>query len=137
MKSFREYVRDGKVKTGQTSSAEADSLRKQAVNRFEQEIQNVEINDKNATFKFEGAYEVLRQLLQSFMAEEGYKPYSHEAIIAYSKENGLISEKEADELDRYRRLRNDIRYRGETTNLKRAKRIVELAETKLKELVNY
>lgn len=137
MKKFEEFVEEGKVRTGQPSPAEADSLSRQAIKRFEQEIKDIEITEDNATFKFEDAYEVLRQVLQSHMAREGYKPYSHEAIIVFALEKDLLTEKEADELDRCRKMRNDIRYRGESTNPKRAERIVNLAEKKLRELTDY
>jgi len=101
------------------------------VTRFEQQVQNNEINSKNSTFIFEDAYESLRQYLQSFMAENGYKPYSHEAIISYSLENEKLSKSEANKLDQFRKLRNDIRYRGETSNQQKAKLIKQLAKKKL------
>lgn len=62
------------------------------------------------------------------MAEEGYKPYSHEALIPYSKEKNYLTKSEANKLDKFRKIRNDIRYRGETAQKDRAIEIIELAE---------
>ncbi len=131
MKRFEEYVEDGEVKTGSASPAEADSLRRQARARFREEIEEEEITRGNATFKFEDAYEALRQFLQSFMAEEGYKPYSHEAIIAFALEREILTRGEANRMDKFRKVRNDIKYRGETTNVDRAKEMISLAREKL------
>lgn len=133
MKRFEEYIESGDVRTGSPSPSEAESLREQAKHRFQEEIEKAEMTESNATFKFESAYEALRQFLQSFLAGEGYKPYSHEAIIAYAHENGLLTDGEADRLDRFRKLRNDIKYRGETANLERAEAMIELARSKLQE----
>ncbi len=127
MKSFEEYLKEGKVRTGSSSKSEAKSLKKQAENRFKQQIGKSELTEENATFKFEDAYEALRQRLQSFMAEQGYKPYNHEAIIAYAKENNILTEAEANKINQFRKLRNDIRYRGETTQKERAEEIIKLA----------
>ena len=132
MKDFETFLEEEKVKEKSGSPAEARSLRVQAINRFEHQIENAELSKENATFRFEDAYEALRQYLQSFMAEDGYKPYSHEAIIAYSLENDSLNKSEANKLDQFRKLRNDIRYRGETSNMKQAEQMIELAEKKLK-----
>lgn len=128
MKEFKYYVESGQVKKKSSSPSEARSLRVQARERFKHRVQDEELTKKNSTFLFEDAYEALRQHLQSFMAEDGYKPYSHEALIAYSKENDFLSKSEANKLDRYREIRNDIRYRGETAQKERAAEIIELAQ---------
>ncbi|MFB6200262.1 MAG: hypothetical protein ABEJ83_05235 [Candidatus Nanohaloarchaea archaeon] len=128
MKKFQDYLEEGQVRKDTGSTAEADSLRKQAVKRFEQQIKKTELTEDNATFKFEDAYEATRQYLQSFLAEQGYKPYSHEAIIAYAKENSIITEKEANQLNQFRKLRNDIKYRAEQTNTEKTRQIIKITQ---------
>lgn len=128
MKEFEYYIESGQVKEKSSSPSEARSLRVQARERFKHRVQDEELTRKNSTFLFEDAYEALRQYLQSFMAEDGYKPYSHEALIAYSKENDFLSKSETNRLDRYRKIRNDIRYRGETAQKERTAEIIELAQ---------
>lgn len=103
----------------------------QATTRFEQQVQNKKITPKNSTFIFEDSYESLRQYLQSFMAENGYKPYSHKAIIAYSLKKEKLSKSEANKMNQFRKLRNDIKYRGETSNQQKAEQMIKLTEKKL------
>jgi hypothetical protein len=132
MRDFESFLEEGKVKEKSGSPAEARSLRVQALKRFEQQVESPELTNDKATFMFEDAYEALRQYLQSFMAEEGYKPYSHEAIIAYSVENGFLSKAQANSVNQFRKLRNDIRYRGETSSIEKAESMIELAKSILK-----
>lgn len=131
MREFQSYVEEGKVKEQSANHGEARSLRVQAVTRFEQQIQNKEITPENSTFIFEDAYESLRQYLQSFMAEKGYKPYSHEAIIAYASREEKLSESESNKMNQFRKLRNDITYRGETSTEAKAKEMKQMARKKL------
>ncbi len=66
----------------------------------------------NASFFFKAAYDCRRSALQSFLARDGLKPYSHEAIIQYAQEQGFLDRRSALRTDRYRLLRHDIEYRA-------------------------
>lgn len=127
MKEFDYYIESEQVKVKSSSPGEARSLRVQARERFKHRVKDENVTKENSTFLFEDAYEALRQYIQSFMAEDGFKPYSHEALIAYSKENNYLSESEANKLDKFRKIRNDIRYRGETAQKDRTVEIIKLA----------
>lgn len=127
MQSFESYVRRGKVKEVAEDPGEAENLIKYALEDFDQ-IETENITDKNASMKVKNVYDCLRRALQSFLAMEGYNPYSHEAIIAYALENDIVSKEEANKLDKYRKLRNDISYNAERANSKEAEDIVSFAE---------
>jgi hypothetical protein len=133
MKDFSFYVEKGDVKERSASPSEARSLRVQAQERFNHQVKDREITKSNSTFIFEDAYEAIRQYLQSFMAENGFKPYSHEAVLAFALENKHITDSEASKMDQSRKIRNDIKYRGETAQKERTKEIVELTEKIIKE----
>ncbi|NOZ80960.1 MAG: hypothetical protein GXP63_04770 [DPANN group archaeon] len=113
MKSFTAYLEEKKVRKISPDPAEADSLLKQSEARLK-DLKNLPLSEETAPFRFESAYEVLREVLQSFLAAAGYKPYSHEAILAFGKEQGILSLSEFERSDRYRQIRNDINYRGKT-----------------------
>lgn len=70
------------------------------------------VDNNNATFIFEGAYEVMRECAQCLMFAEGYKSESHEATIAfvYDRFRSYFNEKLIFDLDRFRRARNDAMY---------------------------
>tara|TARA_Y100000310_G_C20693849_1_gene824109 strand:- start:1992 stop:2417 length:426 start_codon:yes stop_codon:yes gene_type:complete len=127
MKTLKEYIGGNEVKTGSPDSAEATSLMEQALARLN-DLLALPLGENNASFRFESAYECVREALQSFMAKEGLKPYSHEAIFAYAKERELIGEGEMINLDRYRDKRNDINYRGEKINVEEAREIISFAK---------
>ena len=127
MKTFKEYLSEKKVKAQSPDPAEAESLLKQAQARLA-DLLTLSLNEKNASFRFESAYECLREAVQSFMAREGDKPYSHEAVVVYSYEKSLLNEKEAISFDRYREKRNDLNYRGQKLTLEEAKEIITFAK---------
>ena len=62
------------------------------------------------------------------MAENGFKPYSHEAIFVFAKENKLLSISEFEKGNRYREIRNDINYRGKKVIKSEAEEIIEFVK---------
>ena len=128
MKTFREFLLEKKVKKEIVDIAEAASLLKQAQERL-QDLLTLPLSESNASFRFESAYESIREALQSFLAREGYKPYSHEAIIVFALEHHLLNDQEAASLDRYREKRNDINYRGQKVLVIEAQEIISFAKS--------
>jgi len=103
MKSFIEYLKEKKVQKQSPDPAEARSLFLQAEARLT-DLKSLPIHETNASFRFEAAYEAIREALQAFLAREGYKPFSHEAVFAFAFESKLLSEKEMHRVDLYREI---------------------------------
>jgi len=135
MKTFIEYVKEKKVKRMSPDPAEAKSLIIQATERLT-DLLSLPLNDNNASFRFESAYECIREAIQSKMALEGFKPYSHEAIVAFASERKLLNEMDSINLDRYREKRNDINYRGQKVIVDEAKEIISFAKKVVLKLKN-
>ncbi len=133
MKVFIEFVKEGKVLKESSDPAEARSLFFQAQQRLK-DLLSLPLNDQNASFRFESAYEVLREALQSFLALAGYKPYSHEAIFAFARGELLISEAEFQRIDRYREMRNDLNYRGKPLIVAEAQELISFSKQMLSRL---
>lgn len=127
MKHFQEFISSGKVQKRNIEPAEARSLFSQAQERLA-DLKTLPLHDKNASFRFEDAYEVLREALQAFLALEGYKPYSHEAVFCFAFERHLISEAEYYKLDRFREIRNDINYRGKLVTVNDTQELLHSVE---------
>ena len=75
----------------------------------------------------------------SVLYQEGFKSFSHEASIAYLLNKGF-SESEISEFDRFRRIRNGIKYYGGDCDATDAKAAIALAERvigKVKELLRF
>src|SRR3989339_1087235 len=85
IRPFNFYIESRKVVKQKPENNVAISLLKKAKERFGY-IETQEIKDGNSFIIFENLYESLREATQSLLAIEGYKPYSHEAIIAFLKE---------------------------------------------------
>jgi hypothetical protein len=94
---FSEHIRLKKVKKGKAYPYMARELMQTAREEINL-ILLVEISDANSSFYFKGVYGCLIAALQSFMSLEGYKPYSHEAIIQFGLENGIIDQKNASKI---------------------------------------
>lgn len=84
-------------------------------------MEKLGINDDTSTDYLENVYEAWKMFLQSLMALEGFKPYSHEAIIAFAMDELEMDMIDANALNRYRKLRNDIAYRGGNRNNRRSR----------------
>lgn len=96
------------------------------------------MTEENADLVLEDAYEAIREMIDAFLVKKGFKSYSHEASIAYAQENLDISEAEASKLDKFRKLRNDSKYRGEDVKksegqdcLQTAKKLIPRLEDEL------
>lgn len=127
MKTFDDCLREGKVQRRSPNPAEARSLLSQSKDRFS-DLKNLPLNENNASFRFEDAYEAIREALQSFLSLEGYKPYSHEAVFSFALERSLLSEADAARADRYREIRNDINYKGKKVTAEETKEVIMFAE---------
>lgn len=68
------------------------------------------INEDNSPFLFEDIYEVMRECIHCLMAANGYKPYSHEATVAFLEEyyKSYFGEKLVEAFNRYRIIRNNM-----------------------------
>ncbi len=128
MKSFQDYLKEKKVHKKTIELAEARSLIRQAKERLT-DLGDLPLTERNAAFRFEDGYEILREALQAFLALEGYKPYSHEAVFAFALERRFLSEAEFHKVDRYREIRNDINYRGKIVTVEETEELISLVRT--------
>lgn len=126
--SFKNYLNGGYVKRKTSDSEEAKALLEKAKNRLEY-TKSREVNDKTSQFVLEDAYEAIRESAQALMSIKGFKPYSHEATIAFIKEfySSDFNEEEVHKFDRFRQLRNDSVYKAEIISNQDAKSSVLFA----------
>lgn len=113
IKEFQYYLNNNLAKKASTDKGEAEALINKAEGRLEFSIKARELNENTAPYIFEDIYECLREAAQSLMSLEGYKPYSHEALISFLKEFFDFPESYTASFNRYRILRNKTVYRGE------------------------
>ena len=130
IKPFEQYVLDGSVEKQLPDIQEAHALMSKAEKRLKYISQN-KITEDYAEFAFEDAYDVMREAAQSLMSITGYKPLSHEAIIAYLRDKEQISQSYIDAFDRFRKLRNKSLYEAQNVSATKAEEAVAFATTLL------
>jgi len=69
----------------------------------------------------------MREAADAVLYKEGYKSYSHEASIIYLLSK-RIDDQDIREFDRFRKIRNGIKYYGENCNHSDAKLAIALAD---------
>lgn len=86
-------------------------------------LDNLETSENSARKIVTNYYDILRSILESMAALDGYKVYSHEAFTYYLKEKN--EEALSAKFDRLRKIRNGINYYGNSISVDEAKEIVE------------
>jgi hypothetical protein len=79
-------------------------------------IDHVTIKDENAKYIFETNYDILRTCAECLMKADGYNtkaPNTHEISVAFIKDKYRdFGESLVDDFNRYRRMRNESKYRA-------------------------
>lgn len=127
IKEFSYYLETAAVKKKTPNKIMAESLLKKADIRFARIKKDV-IDAAGASIILEDAYEAIREAAQSLMEIAGFKPYSHDALIAFLKSRQLLNLPELGELDRYRILRNESVYEAKEFSVETCKEAVIFAE---------
>src|SRR3989344_871995 len=74
--------------------------------------EEVKINENTATLVFREIYESIRQLGDAKSWILGYEPLNHEVSIEILKEFDIKDKVKLNSLDRIKKIRHDINYRG-------------------------
>lgn len=90
---------------------------------------------KKPKYILENAYEAMREAADALLYSEGYKSYSHQASIAFLSEK-RFSESELNEFDRFRKMRNGIKYYGKDCSKEDADTAIKLAGIIIEKIKN-
>lgn len=96
------------------------------------------LDKAKSKYTLENAYESMREAADAMLYADGFKSFSHEASIAYLAKKGF-SESDIMELDRFRKIRNGIKYYGEGCEDSDVQLAVKLADrivTKIKSIID-
>ena len=133
IKPFRFYIAENLFKKSVPNISMATSLLQKAEIRLRR-IAREKISDSESSIVFEDIYESLREASQSLMEIGGYKPYSHEALISFLKEQKLLDDEKTNILDNYRVLRNNSVYKAEKVSLEKCKEALAFAKLVLPQI---
>ena len=77
-------------------------------------------------YVLENAYEAMREAADSLLYHDGFKSFSHEASIVYLLKKGF-NEHDVSEFDRFRKIRNGIKYYGGDCDSEDAQEAIKMA----------
>ncbi len=139
IRQFNEYLQEGDVENQSPDLNEAKALMSKAERRLSY-IKEHQVKEQNADLIFEDAYNVMREASHALMSAAGYKPLSHEVVIAYLRDNEKLDQSVVERFDSYRKLRNRVQYSAQKITVIRtqesivfATEIFALLRTRLKE----
>jgi hypothetical protein len=116
IENFKKYIEMGKVKRKSIDVSQADELMKLSDKHLKY-VKKQEIIDDSSRFVFKDIYDIMREASQSVMALRGYKPISHEAVVAFLRDIIILERKYVDGFDRYRKLRNRVVYEAKDVEI--------------------
>ncbi|MBI2628992.1 alpha/beta hydrolase [Candidatus Pacearchaeota archaeon] len=87
--------------------------------------QDIKINDNTATLVFREIYESIRQLGDAKLWLIGYEPQNHEVSMEILKGFDIKDKVKLNSLDRLKKIRHDVNYRGFRASIGQAEEILE------------
>ncbi len=133
IKTFEYYEKEKLVEKTALNISLAKSLLEKAEIRLNRVLKE-KINDIETSLIFEDAYEVVREAAQSLMQLAGYKPLSHEALMAFLTKKKYLSQEKINILDNYRILRNKSVYQAERISIEKCRESIKFAKDVLPEI---
>jgi len=134
IEKFQYYLENNLARKASPDKGEAEALMNKAEGRLSFSIKTRKINENTASYIFEDVYECLREGAQSLMTLKGYKPYSHEALVAFLKEFYNISDYVLSKFNNYRILRNKCIYDASVISIPTFEEALRFAVSFLPEL---
>ena len=125
MKDFEFFLKKGDVKKQSPDKNLSKATFKDSLERLD--FAKNFLQTAKPKYILENAYEAMREAADSILYSEGFKSFSHEASIIYLIKKGF-NEQDIIEFDRFRRIRNSIKYYGKNCTEEDAKSAIKLAE---------
>lgn len=137
VKDFEFFLKKGDVKRQSPDKNLTYSAFKDSLERIEFAKQL--LHKAKPKYVLENAYEAMREAADAVLYLRGFKSFSHEASIVYLiKED--FNENDIVEFDRFRKIRNGIKYYGKDCDILDAEQAIQLADniiTKIKEKIRF
>lgn len=127
IRAFEECLEEGAVQKQPPDSQKAHALMSKAGKRLAY-VKERPIRQDYAEFAFEDAYDVMREASTALMSLRGFKPLSHEAVIAYLKDKEGLNMARIMKFDGFRRLRNRSLYEAQEISAAKAGEALQFAE---------
>ncbi len=124
---FQNYIDNKDVEQQRSDAEQARFLMDKARRRL-QYITQKAVDESNADFIFEDAYDCMREASHAIMALRGYKPLSHEPLVAFLRDEEALDQRIVERFDSFRKLRNKSVYAAKKFGATIAKDSIAFAE---------
>ncbi|MBI2135855.1 HEPN domain-containing protein [Candidatus Woesearchaeota archaeon] len=125
MKEFEFFLKKGDVKKQAPDNNLSVATIKESFDRLN--LTKSLLNKAKPKYVLENAYESMREAADSILYKEGFKSFSHEASIIYLLRKGFTND-EINAFDRFRKIRNGIKYYGKDCDKEDAEEAFSLAK---------
>ena len=96
----------------------------------------ISLNEDTTTLIFREIYESIRQLGDSKWWLLGYEPLNHEASLEIIEEFNIKNKLKLNSLDRFKKIRHDLNYRGFRATISQAEEILDFWDKCGEEIIN-
>ena len=135
MNEFEYFLRKGDVKKQSPDENLSKATFKDSLERLE--FSKNLLQKTKSKYVLENAYESMREAADSILYKEGFKSFSHQASIVYLLKKDF-NEQDIREFDRFRKIRNGIKYYGgdcDETDARDAIKFAEKIINKIKQIL--
>lgn len=98
-------------------------------------VKNIKLNDESATLIFRETYESIRQLGEAKWLMLGFEPANHEISLETLKEMDIKEKVKLNSLERFKKIRHDLNYRGFRATIQQAEEIIDLWDKCAKDII--
>ncbi len=122
--NFQHWIMIGGLRNRQKDLEQIKSM----INSAEVNVKvtkEIKLNENAATLIFREIYESVRQLGDAKLWLLGYEPLNHEVSMEILKEFNIKDKVKLNSLDRLKKIRHDINYRGFRASISQAKEIID------------
>jgi hypothetical protein len=95
----------------------------------------IKVNEETSTLIFREIYESIRQIGDAKWGLLGYEPANHEISMEALKDFDIQEKVKLNSLDRYKKTRHDINYRGFRATIPQAEEILEFWNKCMEEII--
>lgn len=96
---------------------------------------SIKVNEDSATLVFREIYESIRQIGDAKWWFLGYEPTNHEISLEILKEFDILEKVRLNSLDRFKKTRHDVNYRGFRATVSQAEEILNFWDKCVKDII--
>lgn len=129
------FERSGMLRIRQTDKEKIKSLITSAKINADV-VKKIKVDELSSTVIFREIYESIRQLGDAQWWLTGYEPLNHEVSLEILKEMEIKQKIKLNHLARFKKIRNDINYRGFRATVVQAQEILSFWDSCGKEIID-